>query len=106
MNDKAVVDLYITPRFFAFRGTKTEAAEDVLQVLLRHDPVPVVVDQRERLAELLDLGRGEEREHAGGLAPRAALLRLRQLARATRGRDVGRETVGVTRHGVELGYGV
>lgn len=40
----------------------------MLQILLIHDPIAIMVDQRERLSELLDLRRGEEREDARGLA--------------------------------------
>ena len=81
---------------------RTKGGEDVLEVLLADEPVTVVVDERERLAELLDLGRGEEREHARGLAPRARLLRLGELRGRARGRDVRREAVRIARHGVVL----
>lgn len=40
----------------------------MLQIMLIHDPIAIMVDQRERLSELLDLRRGEEREDARGLA--------------------------------------
>ena len=59
-----------------------------------------MVYELERLLELLDLRRLEQREHARGLAPCARFLDLGELG----GGDVGGEAVGVAgRHGVGEG---
>lgn len=41
----------------------------MLQILFADNAVAVVVDERECLAELLDLGGLEEREYSRGLSP-------------------------------------
>ena len=62
------------------KETHTETSEDVLQVLLRNNAVGVMVDQRERLSEELDLIWLKERKHARRFSALSA-LRLGEFGR-------------------------
>ena len=62
----------------------------MLEILLVHNAIAIMINERERLAKLLDLRRREQREDARGLASLPRPLRLGQLARRGSGSDVGR----------------